>query len=204
MNWHWPDKDDAAVVCEMKENPNSPEWARCYDFLHALIRRIFSGGGCPDDIKEDAVQVTITKVFQSLGTFSCNASLKNWLWTILKNTVYDLLDRGIGGKRIVSLEAFQEAHEEGFEIAIETWTPEDGYVTSEEIYEAKAGYRAHLKRTSPKTADRDFDIWERHLEGHSVKEIAEDLQLKAATVRYALRKAKRYFKWLRSQLHRKD
>lgn len=195
----WPDKNDREVVHEMMENPDSPEWQKCYAFLTARIKHIFRGG-YPEYVRDDIVQEAMTKVFLRLATFSYKCPLGVWLAILLTRTAIDYFRKWQTERNHVSLSAFQDTGGEELELMAKILAPEDHCLTRVTINELVNGYRAWLKEEDPENAERNFAIWSRHvLQGQSVKHIADCLNVSIHIIYRVLREARKYFSQFRRQ-----
>jgi RNA polymerase sigma-70 factor (ECF subfamily) len=141
---------------------------------HAMFRVAWRLTG-DQQVAEDVVQEAFIKAWQKLGDFRQDASFRSWLTRITVNTGMDMLRK--------------RSRREQFEIDTGEWTPEQ--VTPENVHPS---VRIDLQKQTA-SAMRQLSDTERaafllkHYEGHSIKEIAETLEMTSNACKQAIFRA---------------
>jgi RNA polymerase sigma-70 factor (ECF subfamily) len=156
-------------------------FARLYRFAIARM---------PDDPQaaRDVVQVVLTKAMRNLGSYRAESALFTWLCAICRNELSDWLARNARYREhIVLTEDFPEvqAAVDSFH-APESSSPEQNYQRTEKIRLIQVA----LDRLP---ANYGNVLEWKYVEGRSVKEISEQLQLGAEATQSLLARAKRAF-----------
>lgn len=152
-------------------------------FRFALLRL-----GQDEDVVEDIVQQSLTKAIQALDTYRGEANLQTWLCTICRNAITDWQRKqGLYEKNIVRAEDHP-----GIRGAVESFRApdsDDPLLVSQKL-ELTRLIQVALDRL-PKNYGDALE-W-KYVEGQSVKEIAERLQIGREAVQSLLARAKRAF-----------
>ena len=156
-------------------------FARLYRFALARI---------PDDsegAKED-VQTTLTKAVRKMSTYRAESAMFTWLCAICRNEISDWLSKqGRYRDHIVLIEDHPDvrAAVESFQTPVQD-SPERQY----QRVEALRLIQVALDRLPPRYGD--VLEW-KYVEGHSIKEISERLEIGTEATQSLLARAKRAF-----------
>lgn len=156
-------------------------FARLYRFAIARL------SDDPEGARE-VVQVTLTRAVRKLSTFRAESALFTWLCAICRNELNDHLRRlGRYREHIVLVEDYPEvqAAVDSFQTPIEH-SPERQYQRVESLRLIQVA----LDRLPAKYGD--ILEW-KYIEGHSVKEISEKLEVSTDATQSLLARAKRAF-----------
>lgn len=140
------------------------------------------------DAATELAQLTMTKAIQKLSTYRAESQLFTWLCAICRNEISDWLRKqGRYREHIVLTEDYPEvqAAVDSFTTAIEE-SPEASYQRTE----AGRLIQVALDRLPPKYGD--VLEW-KYVEGYSVKEIAERLDVGPEAAQSLIARAKRAF-----------
>ncbi|MDX1517482.1 MAG: RNA polymerase sigma factor [Woeseiaceae bacterium] len=140
------------------------------------------------DAATELAQVTMTRAIQKLATYRAESQLFTWLCAICRNEISDWLRRqGRYREHIVLTEDYPEvqAAVDSFTTAIEE-SPEASYQRTE----SGRLIQVALDRLPPKYGD--VLEW-KYVEGYSVKEIAERLDIGQEAAQSLIARAKRAF-----------
>lgn len=156
-----------------------------YDRLYrfALLRV-----GQEENVVEDIVQQSLTKAIQALNTYRGEATLQTWLCTICRNTITDWRRKqGLHDKNIVRTEDHP-----GIRGAVESFRAPD---TDDPLLVSQNVELARLIQVALDQLPKKYgDALEwKYVEGRSVKEISERLQIGSEAVQSLLARAKRAF-----------
>ena len=156
-------------------------FARLYRF--ALVRL----SDDPDAAREVA-QITLSKAVRKLHTYKAEAALFTWLCSICRNETSDwLAQQGRYRERIVLTEDFAEVRAAVESIQVpEREGPDRQYRRAELLRLIQVA----LDKLPPKYGDA---LEWKYIEGHSVKEIAERMNLGTEATQSMLARAKRAF-----------
>src|SRR5579875_539132 len=92
----WPGDNDREVVRQMLEDPLSPHWQDCRDFIMRLVRKL----NVPVDHQDDVVQEMMITVTRNLPNFKHNCKLTTWLGKSVHWRVSDLRREIVNGKKL--------------------------------------------------------------------------------------------------------
>jgi RNA polymerase sigma factor (sigma-70 family) len=181
----WPGDNDREVVRQMLEDPLSPHWQDCRDFIMRLVRKL----NVPVDHQDDVVQEMMITVTRNLPNFKHNCKLTTWLGKSVRWRVSDLRRKIVSGKklfeplRMASEESEGEDESEQFPALR---TVESECIDRENVRELvkKLEDFAHTHRDSRRWLQVIKKIF---LDGQSVEEVAEELGMKASNVYYIRR-----------------
>lgn len=140
------------------------------------------------DAATELAQVTMTRALQKLSTYRAESQLFTWLCAICRNEMSDWLRKqGRYRQHIVLTEDYPEVQAvvDSFTTAIE-----DGPEASYQRTEAGRLIQVALDRLPPKYGD--VLEW-KYVEGYSVKEIAERLEIGQEAAQSLIARAKRAF-----------
>ena len=193
----WPGLNDKPIVAEMLRNPLSEHWTSCQEFIKRLIDQLCFD--LPPDLREDAVQETMTSIHIGLLGFRFESRLTTWLTSIARNRTIDIKRRHTS---IITQEIHvqntpeddeenREPFQEGF-----SRTPEDEFLTNENLIEVIREIEAFIKKH--KKSVRNRQILQMVLfEGYSAEETARKLEIHAPVVSHVVRSARRHLKvWM--------
>lgn len=141
----------------------------------------------PDAAREVA-QITLTKAIRKLHTYKGEAALFTWLCSICRNVTSDwLAEQGRYREHIVLVEDYPDV-----QAAI------DSYLSPEQLSPENHYKRVELLRLIQVALDRlppkygDVLEW-KYIEGHSIKEISERINIGAEATQSLLARAKKAF-----------
>lgn len=147
-------------------------------YMKPLYRFVYSKVG-NQEVAEDLTQTTFLKMLESLSSFSFGSSFKTWLYRIALNTVMDHW-RSVYKGRTLPLEDF---------IGILKANSEE--IDQEEQQKKEKLVHEVIMELSPRE-QRILEL--RFLQGYSIKEVAQELELSLSNVKViqhrAIRKAR--------------
>lgn len=191
----WPGPDDRLVATEMLNNPDSPHWEKCRNFIHGLIQV----SSLPVDFREDAVQNAMLAVMKSLRDFRYECRLRTWLGIIVHTRAIDMYrDIKRDSQRSAQTNAQPEklGHEtDHLDLEINTLplTPEEIYLIREELSEVLTKLQAYTN--AHRHPRRNSIILQKVLlENCSCEDVAQQLGVSSAMVSYIVRAARRYLR----------
>lgn len=128
-------------------------------------------------LSEDVIQEVYIKCYSKRGNFRADASLKTWVFTILKNTCLDVL-KSVAYNRIIPFP--NDFH--GFLLPL---------IYSAESYLLREEEQLTIKRAvlSLPVKYRDVMVLFNY-EGFSIKEISSSLQIKESTIKTRLKRGR--------------
>ncbi len=147
--------------------------------VFALVYRVT---GERDQV-EDLSQEVFLKAFRAVRSYSHASSFGTWLSRITVNHCYDYLrQRGVSGRRLESFDGGQE----------QTESPADTIPARDPDPERAALLRDLTSKLLARAPEEDRIVMAlKELDGMSVEEIAEILDLKAGTVKVRLYRARK-------------
>src|SRR5919206_3109613 len=86
----WSRLNQPGVVQEMRNDPDSPYWALCYELIPLLVRRAMLRAHLPSSDEEDIVQLVMEAVVRGLPGFRGQGCFTVWLTRIVANKVVDV------------------------------------------------------------------------------------------------------------------
>jgi RNA polymerase sigma-70 factor, ECF subfamily len=150
---------------------------RTFSIIYRLVRR-------RDDV-EDIAQEVFIKAFQAIGNFHFESSFATWLARVTVNHCYDHLRRQHASR----VQFFSEMSEEAQrQIEASAELPGEGPLSVEEQAATKEIADRVLAHASP---DDRMVMVLKEIEGLSVDEIAEILDLNESTVKVRLHRARK-------------
>ena len=141
---------------------------------HAMFRlawRLTCDGSAADDI----VQEAFIKAWRSIGDFRMQSSFRSWIYRITVNASMDYLRKNIRHKHV-------ELEEPGWE------TIEHGSVTPNPDVQIDLSTQTQAAMMNLSETERTV-LMLRHFEGHSIKEIANILNLTTGACKQAVFRA---------------
>jgi len=181
----WPGDNDRDIVRQMLEDPLSPHWQHCRDFVMYQVRKL----KVPVDHQDDVVQDIMLTVARNLHSFQHNCKLTTWLTRVAR---WRVTDRGRQDTRNPLQPLPEESEGEGEKKQFPALrTVEEECIDRENLREAVEKIQRHaLTRDDPQ---RCRQVLKKALfEGKSVKEVAEELGIEMHTVHYIIRIARNY------------
>jgi len=186
------EKTDAALLDDVKDHENHDAWRRFVERYHPLIYGCCRGNGLGPDDAEDMAHEVLEKLQKALPQFDYAAGQKPgrfraWVRRVTKNAVYDYIGRpkpaglpGIGGtsnlEQLYQVPARFSADPDRLSESIEEVLDPEKLERMMLLREVKRRVLRRLR--NPKRWDAFWGI----LEGHSSREVADQLGMSVAAV----------------------
>lgn len=158
------------------------------EYYDRLYRFALARTNSDQTAAEDLVQQTMTRAIQSLRSYRGEAQLQTWLYTICRNTIIDWKrKKGLRDNAVVLAEDFP-----GIRAVVESYSApdRDDPVASAENFEMSRLVQTVLDRL-PKNYGDALE-W-KYIQGWSVMEIANELDIGKEAAQSLLARAKRAF-----------
>jgi RNA polymerase sigma-70 factor (ECF subfamily) len=132
---------------------------------------------CDEGTAEDVVQEAFVKAWQKLGDFRMESSFKSWLHRITVNTAMDHLRRQAKRRRFETGDPGWESIEHGAEMP---------------RHQVQIDIRAQTEAAMMQLSETERSaLMLRHFEGHSIKEIAQILEMTTGACKQTIFRAVR-------------
>jgi RNA polymerase sigma factor (sigma-70 family) len=186
----------------MRNDPDSPYWALCYELIPLLVRRALLRAHLPSSHEEDIVQLVMEAVVRGLPGFREQGCFSVWLTRIVANKVVDVQRHHIRrDSPCDSLEQLKNTESEtGYFDIPAIRTTESEWLVRERLREAIA--KLHTFLTLHRNAERNVQILQAVLlDDRTCAEVARELGIECQIVRQVVFMARHYLQGLNEDLN---